>query len=83
MLYNLKLILLLIIGIFFLIVGILLLVSSYQLNNPYAFIITLFASNLMILISATLVLGFALRLFKGHGSHSHKSKDQSDNDNNN
>lgn len=66
MFQTIKLILLLLIGIFFLIVGIQLLVSSYQLDNPFAFVVTFFASNLMILISATLSLGFAMRLIRTH-----------------
>ena len=42
--------------------GILILVSSYRLNEPYLFIMTFFASNFMILISATLVFIFAYRM---------------------
>lgn len=64
MFQQLKLILLLLIGIFFLVIGIHLLIAAYQLDNPFAFIVTFFASNLMILISATLSLGFALRLIR-------------------
>jgi hypothetical protein len=46
--------------------GILMLISAYKLENPYSFIMAFFASNLMILISATLVLGFVLRMVKAH-----------------
>ena len=53
-------------GCFFLIFGILLLVSAYKMKNPYSFIMAFFASNLMILISATLVLGFVLRMVKAY-----------------
>jgi len=49
---------------FFLTFGILMLISAYKLENPYSFIMAFFASNLMILISATLVLGFVLRMVK-------------------
>ena len=52
------------IGCFFLAFGVLMLVSAYKLENPYSFIMAFFASNLMILISATLVLGFVLRMVK-------------------
>ena len=38
------------------------LISAYKLKDPYSFIMAFFASNLMILISATLVLGFVLRM---------------------
>ena len=52
------------IGCFFLAFGVLMLVSAYKLENPYSFIMAFFASNLMILISATLALGFVLRMVK-------------------
>lgn len=65
MVRQIKLVLLLLTGIFFFIVGIHLLIAAYQLTNPFTFIITFFASNLMILISATLSLGFALQLIRG------------------
>jgi hypothetical protein len=42
--------------------GIDLLISAYRLTDPFTFIIMFFASNLMILISAALCLGFAIRL---------------------
>ena len=75
---RLKLILLLAVGIFFLMVGILLLISAYQLTNPFAFIITFFASNLMILISATLSIGFALQFIKACRSRNTENDDDSD-----
>jgi hypothetical protein len=49
-------------GSFFLYYGIELLISSYGLNDPYTFIMTFFASNFIILISATLIFGFAYRM---------------------
>ena len=49
-------------GCLFLTFGILMLISAYKLKDPYSFIMAFFASNLMILISATLVLGFVLRM---------------------
>ncbi len=58
--------LLILVGCFFLAFGVLMLVSAYKLGNPYSFIMAFFASNLMILISATLVLGFVLRMVKAH-----------------
>lgn len=60
--YQLKMIVLIIISLFFMVVGINLLISAYQLNDPFSFVMVLFASNLMILISAALCLGFILRL---------------------
>jgi len=47
---------------FYLIFGIQLLVSAYQLNDPPNFILTFYASNFMILISAALLVGFIYRL---------------------
>lgn len=53
---------LILVGSFFLYFGIELLISSYGLKNPYTFLMTFFASNFIILISAALVLGFAYRM---------------------
>jgi hypothetical protein len=50
-------------GCFFLAFGIHLLISAYRLDNPFWFIMTFFASNLIILISAALLVGFVVRLF--------------------
>ena len=47
---------------FYLVFGIQLLVSAYQLNNPAHFIFTFYASNFMILFSAALLVGFIYRL---------------------
>lgn len=53
---------LILIGAFFLYYGVQLLISSYDLKDPFIFIMTFFASNFIILISATLVFGFAYRI---------------------
>ena len=47
---------------FYLVLGIQLLVSAYRLNDPPTFILTFYASNFMILISATLLVGFSYRM---------------------
>jgi hypothetical protein len=47
---------------FYLVFGIQLLVSAYQLNDPATFILTFFASNFMILFSGALLVGFIYRL---------------------
>ena len=52
------------VGIFFLLFGVYLLIGAYHQKDPYSFIMTFFASNLVILISAVLVLGFVLRMVK-------------------
>ncbi|NNG00099.1 MAG: hypothetical protein HKM93_12015 [Desulfobacteraceae bacterium] len=49
-------------GCFFIFFGISLLIASYKLDNPFTFIMTFFASNLIILISGALVAGFLFRL---------------------
>jgi hypothetical protein len=53
---------LILIGAFFLYYGIQLLISSYDLRDPFTFIMTFFAANFIILISATLIFGFAYRI---------------------
>ena len=55
---------LILVGAFFLYYGFQLLISSYGLSDPYTFIMTFFASNFIILISATLIIGFAYRMVR-------------------
>ena len=57
-----KQILLIVLGSFYLYFGVKLLIASYQLNNPFTFLLTFFASNFIILISAALLVGFVYRL---------------------
>jgi hypothetical protein len=57
-----KQIILIVLGGFYLYFGVHLLLASYQLNNPFYFLMTFFASNFIILISAALLIGFAYRL---------------------
>ena len=49
-------------GCFFLAFGVILLISAYQLKDPFWFVMTFFASNLIILISAALLVGFIVRM---------------------
>jgi len=56
-----QIILILIAG-FYLVFGIQLLVSAYRLKDAGNFILTFYASNFMILISAALLVGFVYRL---------------------
>jgi len=51
-------------GAFFLYYGIELLIFAYQLKEPHTFLMTFFASNLIILISAALIVGFAYRMVR-------------------
>jgi ABC-type antimicrobial peptide transport system permease subunit len=53
---------LVLLGCFFLIFGIHILVSSYKLEEPFSFILTFFASNFIILISLTLVIVFVYQM---------------------
>lgn len=55
------------VGFFFLLFGIHLLLAAYQLDNPFWFVMTFFSSNLIILISLTLIVGFIwqMKLFYG------------------
>ena len=49
-------------GAFFLYYGIEMLIFSYELKEPHTFLMTFFASNLIILISIALIIGFAYRI---------------------
>ena len=55
-------VLLALIAVFFILFGINLLYMAYQIAEPFSFIMTFFASNLIILISATLLLTFILKM---------------------
>jgi hypothetical protein len=55
-------VILIMIATFFLFFGVQLLISAYELKDPYSFIMTFFASNFIILISAALIIGFAYRM---------------------
>ena len=54
------------VGAFFLYFGIRLLISAYELNDPFTFLMTFFASNFIILISAALIIGFAYRMITAY-----------------
>jgi len=47
---------------FFLVLGIQILIKSYQLDNPLYFMMIFFSSNLIILISLVLMVGFLYRM---------------------
>ena len=51
-------------SLLFLWFGIDLLRAAYRMNSPFEFIATFFASNLIILISAVLCLGFVLAIIR-------------------
>lgn len=52
---------LILIGIGFFLFGIQLLISAYQIQDPFVFVLTFFSSNFIILISAALLVGFVFR----------------------
>ena len=53
-------------GAFFLYFGIRLLISAYEINDPFTFLMTFFASNFIILISGALMVGFAYRMITAY-----------------
>ena len=55
-------IVLLLAACFFLFFGIQLLMAAYRLKDPFNFVMTFFSSNLIILISITLMIGFVYRM---------------------
>ncbi len=59
-------IILIFVGAFFLYFGIRLLISAYELNDPFTFLMTFFASNFIILISGTLIIGFVYRMITAY-----------------
>ena len=61
-------------GCFFLIFGVNLLIAAYQLKHPSWFIMTFFASNLIILISAALLIGFIYRMIRSYRNTISKNK---------
>jgi len=50
------------IAVFFILFGIDLLRMAYHISDPFSFVMTFFASNFIILISATLLLSFILKM---------------------
>ena len=59
-----KHIVLILVSLFFLIFGVQVLISAYQMKDPFTFIMTFFASNFIILISGTFIVVFLFRLKK-------------------
>ena len=70
---------LILVGAFFLYYGIQLLIGAYDLKDPFIFIMTFFASNFIILISGTLVFGFAYRIVMALRQPKNADTEQSDN----
>jgi len=68
-------------GIGFLLFGIQLLVSAYHLNDPFHFILTFFSSNLIILISAAVVIGLGWQMVLALRETADQEDEPSDMDN--
>ena len=49
---------------FFFVFGIDLLISAYQLKDPFSFIMTFFSSSFIILISLTLFISFIIKMVR-------------------
>lgn len=69
-------IILILVACFFLGFGIHLLVAAYHLNDPFYFVMTFFSSNLIILISAALLVGFIIRMISSRKQSTKCSKNQ-------
>jgi hypothetical protein len=69
---------LLIISGFFLSLGIQIVIYAYRLKNPYNFILSFFASNLIILISLVIMAGIIYRMIGVYRLMKHKTKDLQD-----
>ena len=55
---------LLLVSLLFMLLGIRILLAAYRLDDPFAFVLTFFSSNLIILVSAALSLGLVLKMVR-------------------
>lgn len=73
-----------IVGAFFLFFGVQILIGAYRLKDPFSFILTFFAANFIILISATLMIAFVYQAAWGRklpGGHDQEAAiSQNDNE---
>ena len=68
---------LVLLSVFFLLFGIQVFILAYKLNDPFNFILSFFASNLIILISAVLLIGFVYRMIGVYRLTNSKETDKS------
>ena len=61
-----KYLLLALLACFLILFGIQLLISAYHLKDPFSFVMTFFASNLIILIGAAFLVGFFFKVINLH-----------------
>lgn len=59
-----KHIVLVVLSCFFLLFGVMVLISAYNHNHPYIFMMGFFSSNFIILISGTLLFGFLYKMVR-------------------
>lgn len=69
---SLRIILWTVFGAFFLFFGIQVLVAAYSLKDPFSFVLTFFASNLIILISGVVLLGVFFNIKGRFGKREHE-----------
>ncbi len=62
--YRLRYVLYILLGLFFLVLGVQVLILAYAQTDPFNFIMTFFASNFMILFSLALIAGFVIRIYR-------------------
>lgn len=53
-------------SIFFVLYGITLLISSYNISDPFNFIMTFFSSNLIILIGLVPIVGLFFKIYESY-----------------
>lgn len=56
-------------AVFFMGFGFSVLSGAYRLDDPFSFIITFFSSNLIILISAVMIIAFVYRMVNAWRTH--------------
>ena len=59
-----KLIALILVDVIFLLFGVWRMISTYQQDNPFSFIMNFFAASFIILVSAALLVGFCWHLVR-------------------
>jgi len=57
-------IVLILVALFFTSFGVHVLISAYTLKDPFSFVLTFFASNLIILISLVMLIAFCIQVWK-------------------
>lgn len=61
------------VSVFFLVFGFDLLMSAYQLKDPFSFIMTFFAASFVILISGALLVSFLIKMIRVYRQLKHQN----------